>query len=372
MPSILHHRVQELLTPAEITINGDKPYDIRVHDERLYARVLGEGSLGLGEAYMDGWWDCEGLDEFFSRVLAARLDQSASKNWKLLLHAAGARIMNPQTPSRSFRVGQHHYDIGNDLYQTMLGRRLTYTCGYFKDTKDLNAAQEAKLDLVCRKIGLKPGDRVLDIGCGWGSFLKFAAEKYGASGLGITVSKNQIELGRELCKGLPIEIRLQDYREVNEKFDHVISLGMFEHVGYKNYRDYMRVASRCLRDNGLFLLHTIGGNRSVTSTDAWIGKYIFPNSMLPSIAQISRACEGIFTIEDWHNFGAYYDNTLMAWHKNFISGWPKLKEKYGDRFYRMWTYYLLSCVGSFRARRNQLWQIVLSKNGVLGGYASLR
>jgi len=363
---------QQLLDKADIKINGNRPFDIRVHDERLYARVLREGSLGLGEAYMDGWWNCPQLDEFFTHVLRARLDHDVRGNLGLLTRAAWARLTNPQTPSKSFKVGQHHYDIGNDLYQAMLDKRLTYTCGSWKSAVNLDDAQEAKLDLVCRKIGLKRGDRVLDIGCGWGSFLKFAAERYGASGVGITVSKNQVALGRKLCKGLPVEILLQDYREVREKFDHVISLGMFEHVGYQNYRTYMKVAARCLKDNGLFLLHTIGGNQSVRATDDWIGKYIFPNSMLPSLAQISSSIEEIFVMEDWHNFGSYYDKTLMAWHRNFTTNWHLIKNNYDERFFRMWTYYLLSCAGSFRARRNQLWQIVLSKNGVPGGYTSIR
>lgn len=214
---------------------------------------------------------------------------------------------------------------------------------------------------------------MLDIGGGWGSFGKFAAEKYGAQTMAITVSKNQVELGRKLCQGLPVEIRLQDYREVNDgPYDHIVSFGMFEHVGSRNYRTYMEVVRRNLKDGGLFLLHTIGGNRSVRVTDPWISKYIFPNSMLPSIKQIGAAIEGLFVMEDWHNFGAHYDKTLMAWYANFERAWPALKEKHGERFYRMWKFYLLASAGTFRSRRNQLWQIVLSPNGVLGGYKSIR
>lgn len=360
-------QAHKLLEKADININGERPWDIHVHKEGLYKRTFAYGSLGFGEAYMDGWWDCEALDEMIARVIRAGVLDSLF-TWKTLGFAAKARISNLQNKTKAFEIGEKHYDIGNDLYQAMLDSRMTYTCGYWKQATTLDEAQEAKLKLVCEKIGLKPGDRVLDIGCGWGSFAKYAAENYGASVVGITVSNEQAELARELCKGLPIDIRLQDYRDVQEEFDHIVSLGMFEHVGYKNYRTYMEVVHRCLKDSGLFLLHTIGGNKTVRSADAWIGKYIFPNSMLPSIAQIGKSIEKLFVMEDWHNFGADYDTTLIAWMKNVDDHWSDLSKKYSDRFYRMWRFYLLSCAGSFRARKNQLWQIVLSKRGVADGY----
>lgn len=357
---------------ADIEINGERPWDIQVHNGKFYSRVFSRGSLGLGESYMDGWWDCPALDEFFFRILRARLEDRIKDNWRLLSQLALSMLFNHQTKRRAFISGERHYDIGNDLYLNMLDKRLVYTCGYWREAANLDDAQEAKLDLVCRKLGLQPGQRILDIGCGWGSFAKFAAEKYGATVVGKTVSKEQVELGRELCQGWPVEIKLTDYREVKEKFDHIVSLGMFEHVGYKNYRTYMEVAHRCLKDGGLFLLHTIGGNKSVTAIDPWINKYIFPNSMLPSVAQIGKAIEGLFVMEDWHNFSTSYDKTLMAWFKNFDSNWDKLEVKYGEIFYRMWRYYLLACAATFRSRKNQLWQIVLSKNGVPGGYHSIR
>lgn len=372
--------LEDLLRRADIRINGDRPWDIQVTDERVYDRILTGGSLAAGESYMDGAWDAKALDEFFARVLGAHLDQELKKDWKLLTRALGARLFNFQSPSRAFKIGTHHYDKGNDLYEAMLGKTLAYTCGYWTRSTssgqaaadNLDAAQEAKLDLVCKKINLQPGQHVLDIGCGWGSFAKFAAEKYGAVVTGVTVSKEQVELARKRCAGLPVTIKLEDYRKTTGTFDHIISLGMFEHVGYKNYRTYMEVVERCLAKDGLFLLHTIGGNKSVKSTEAWLDKYIFPNSMLPSIAQISRAAEGLFVMEDWHNFGANYDKTLMAWFTNFDAAWDTLKQKYDNRFYRMWKYYLLSCAGAFRVRNIQLWQIVMSKNGVPGGYTPVR
>ena len=367
--------VEGLLGLADVRVNGDRPWDMRVADGRVFGRILREGTLGLGEAYVDGWWDAPKLDEFFHKVIAADLKRKVGLSWPLVKTVIRAAFLNLQSYRRAFEIGERHYDNGNDLYQAMLDKRMTYTCGYWSGKPKagtLDEAQEAKLDLVCRKLGLKAGEHVLDIGCGWGSFAKFAAERYGARVTGITVSREQAELGREMCKGLPVELRLEDYREVRGKFDHVVSLGMFEHVGKKNYRAFMKIVDRCLAEGGLFLLHTIGSKRSVNSTDPWIGKYIFPNGMLPSMKQIAKAAEGLFVMEDWHNFGADYDPTLMAWFRNFEKAWPSLRERHGERFHRMWKYYLLSCAGAFRARHIQLWQMVFSKNGVSGGYVPVR
>lgn len=368
--------IEELLALAGIKINGDKPWDIQIHNDKFYSRVIKENSLGLGESYMDGWWDTPELDQFFDKIFSARLEEKMNFSWSSTAFFLKNFLFNLQTPRRAFTVGKHHYDVGNDLYKAMLDKRLVYTCGYWhspaSEAKTLDQAQEAKLDLVCRKINLKKDETVLDIGCGWGSFAKYAAEKYGAKVTGVTISKKQLELGKQLCEGLPVELRFQDYHELDEKFDKIVSLGMFEHVGVKNFRDYMKTATRCLKDDGLFLLHTIGSNTSVHSTDPWIEKYIFPNGMLPSIAQIGKAIEKIFIMEDWHNFGADYDKTLMAWFENFNNEWPRLKENYSEDFYRMWKYYLLTCAANFRSRQIQLWQIVLSKNGTKGGWKTVR
>ncbi len=365
----LKQSIEEIFSAADISINGTNPFDIRIKDERFYKRVTADGSLGLGESYMEGWWDCESLDDFFCRLMCSDAEDKVKKDWKLLLRA---ELLNLNCRSRAFQIGEKHYDIGNELYQNMLDKSLTYSCGYWKDANNLDEAQEAKLDLICRKLALQPGDRILDIGCGWGSFVKYAAEKYGVRAVGITVSKNQAALAKEMCAGLPVEIRLQDYRELDEKFDHIVSVGMFEHVGYKNYRTFMETADKCLKEDGLFLLHTIGDSRSNVAAEPWTDKYIFPNSLIPSVRQISAAIEKIFVIEDLHNFGAYYDPTLTSWFNNFNRNWNGLKNRYDDRFYRMWKYYLLSSAGTFRARCLQVWQIVLSPKGVPGGYHPIR
>lgn len=362
----------QLLDAAGITINGSHDYDIQIHNENVYSRVLRQGVLGLGESYMDGWWDCPNLDEFFYKIFNADLENQLQSDWSTLIKIASSYVLNAGRKSKAFEVAEKHYDIGNDLYQAMLDKRLTYTCGYWKAAESLDQAQEAKLDLVCKKIGLKKGQTVLDIGSGWGSFIKFAAKNYQVTAMGVTVSNEQKKLADELCKNLPVQTKLQDYRDIHSQFDHVVSLGMFEHVGYKNYRTFMKVAHNALSDDGLFLLHTIGANTSSTKADQWLSKYIFPNGMVPSIKQIGKSVEGLFVMEDWHNFGPDYDKTLMAWHENFEKNWGTLEQRYDERFHRMWRYYLLLSAASFRARKLQLWQIVLSKSGVGSTYKTVR
>ena len=364
--SIYEKELSKLLAGVGVRLNGANSCDIQVHNREFYRRVLAHGSLGLGESYMEGWWDCEDLDGMVYRLLSGSLEEH--QTWDLRLAALRARLFNMQHPSRTFEIGRHHYDLDITLYRSMLGKRLVYSCGYWSETQDLDAAQEAKLELVFRKLGLKPGMRVLDIGCGWGEALKLAAERYGVSGVGITVSEEQVRYADAKYGALPLEFRLIDYRALNGKFDRIFSIGMFEHVGAKNYRAYMQVARRCLADEGLFLLHTIGGNLSVHDTDPWIAKYIFPNSMLPSLKQIGAATEGLFIMEDWHNFSVYYDRTLLAWRHNFEEHWESIRARFDATFHRMWFFYLSASAASFRARKNQLWQVVLSPRGVAGGY----
>jgi cyclopropane-fatty-acyl-phospholipid synthase len=371
MSTKLKAHIENLLGNSDIVVNGTRPWDLKVHDERLYGRVLTHGTLGLGEAYMDGWWDAEQVDVFIHKLLLADFKAHFPVDIGLYGSALKGVLLNLQR-SHVTEVGERHYDIGNDLYEAMLDNRMIYSCGYWKEAETLDAAQQAKLDLICRKAKLEKGMRILDIGSGWGGFLKFAAQNYGVSGAGITISKEQAAYANAHSDGLPIETRLMDYQALDDKFDRVISIGMFEHVGYKNYRIYMEKVRSLLKADGLFVLHTIGGNYSSTHGDPWSEKYIFPNGMLPSAKQITTASEGLFVMEDWHNFGADYDRTLMAWHQKFEAAWPAMKHKYDERFHRMWRYYLLSFAATFRARKVQLWQIVYSPEGVPGGYRSPR
>ncbi len=364
----------ELLQQADVRLNGERAWDIQVRDDAFYRRILTEGSLGFGESYMDGIWDSPRLDELFHHLLQADLDEKF-KGWfklRLVIDLMKHFLFNAQSPRRAFQVGEQHYDIGNDLFETMLDSSMSYSCGYWEQADNLEQAQHHKLELICRKLRLRPGERLLEIGCGWGGLLRHAAKHYGVEAVGITVSQEQRKLAQARCQGLPVTIELTDYREVDGEFDKVVSVGMFEHVGQKNYRTYFETVSRVLKDDGLFLLHTIGNHHTVKTLDPWIEKYIFPNGKLPSARELTRALEGLFLIEDWHNFGRDYDRTLMAWWENFDRAWPRLEHNYNERFYRMWKYYLQSCAGFFRSRQGQLWQLVLNKRSYPGSYRSVR
>jgi len=362
-----HQFAAELLAKADIQIGGSRPWDIRFNAHGVPEAAMTQGNLGFGEAYMNGAWDVDELDQFFCRLLGAKLSKQI-KPAKILPHIIKSKCLNRQTRKRAWAVGEAHYDLGNEFYGAMLDSRMTYTCGYWKDANTLEEAQTAKLDLICQKLNLQPGMRLLDIGCGWGSLMAYAAQNYGVEAVGVTISKEQADWALAQYPHLSLDFRLMDYREVDEKFDRIASVGMFEHVGPKNYRTFMEVAHRCLNPGGLFLLHTIGKNLRKSYPDPWIDKHIFPNGELPSIGQIGDAVDELFVVEDLHSFGADYDKTLMAWHENFEKAWPRFQDELGERFYRMWRYYLLSCAGAFRARDLQLWQWVLAKDGVPGGY----
>ena len=358
----------DLLSQADIKINGARPWDIQVHHADFFKRVFQQGSLGLGESYMEGWWDCERLDILFCKILKAKLDKQVPGNLRDILRVVSARLFNLQSRSRSWIVGKEHYDIGNDLFALMLDPHMQYSCGYWRDAQTLDEAQNAKLKMICEKLQLKPGMRLLDIGCGWGGLAAYAARNYGVSVDGVTISREQQKLAQHRCEGLDVNILLQDYRDLNTGYDRIMSVGMFEHVGPKNYATYFSVVDRCLKPDGLFLLHTIGSNQTGLSVDPWINKYIFPNGCLPSIRQIASVSESRLIMEDWHNFGSDYDKTLMAWHQRFNQAWPGLSSNYTPRFRRMFNYYLCACAGAFRARDIELWQVLFSRGAEGGMY----
>jgi cyclopropane-fatty-acyl-phospholipid synthase len=361
--SLAQATVQDLFASADIRLDGRRPWDIRVHDARFFRAVLAGGTLGFGESYMDGWWDCEALDEMCCRAIRARLEERVPVNLHTALAFASSFLLNLQTRRRARLVGRRHYDVGNDFFECMLDPSMQYSCAWFRDTNDLAQAQREKMDLICRKLGLEKGMSLLDIGCGWGGLARHASEHYGCRVVGITISEEQRRYGAELSRGLPVEIRLQDYREISEQFDRVVSVGMLEHVGPKNYRKYMRKVFETLRPGGVFVCQSIAANFSSHYPDPWVARYIFPNSMIPSAAQVSKATEKLLVLEDVQNLGGDYEKTLKAWESNFRRSWHRFASRYGETFYRMWRFYLLGCAGAFRARGLQLFQFVFSKGG---------
>jgi cyclopropane-fatty-acyl-phospholipid synthase len=371
MSKFSHELATRLLNQCGVTIGGIEPFSIHVKDERLWDRVIAQRQLGFGEAYMDGWWDCEQMDEMLTRVIAADVLREITPTLKNAFIGASAWMVNHQTKTRAAKNAQHHYDIGNDLYQRMLDKRMVYSCGYWAEADNLDAAQEAKLDLICRKLGLAPGMRLLDIGCGWGGLLHFAATNYGVSGVGISPAANQVSFAKERCKDLPIEIQQMDYRDVTGEFDRIVSVGMMEHVGPKNLKEFFATCDRLLGSHGMMLHHTIGGLVSKNHSDPFFDRYIFPGGVLPSLAQFNRAAEPNWVIEDVHNFGPDYDRTLMAWYSNIEAQWNEIPQ-YDERFRRMWRFYILGSAAGFRSRSLQLWQVVMRRKGVAPRYFPVR
>ncbi len=351
---------RELLARAGIEPGGPEPWDIQIHDERVWERVLAERELGLGEAYQDRWWDAERVDEFLERVIAADLAAHVRSHPSLLAASAQARLVNRQSRRRAPRNARAHYDIGNDLYERMLDPRMIYSCAYWRDAEDLATAQEAKLELICRKLRLEPGMRLLDIGCGWGGLAEYAAAKHGVSVTGVSPAIEQVRIAEQRCLGLPVEIRLADYRELTGSFDRIVSVGMMEHVGPKNLHRFFATCDRLLAPDGMMLHHTIGSNETKHRSDPWFDRHIFPGGVLPSLEQIGRAARQHWVVEDLHNFGPDYDRTLLAWHANIETAWDELPD-YDERFRRTWRYYLLGSAASFRVRTIQLWQIVFTR-----------
>lgn len=361
---------ENLFSLAGVRVNGSQPFDIQIHDERFFKRFLKDGRLGLGESYVDGWWDSEDIDEFTYRLIQSEVlfRKHMARPGEFLTYLS-TKFLPYGSEFRSHNIGKAHYDLDNELFSQMLDKRMIYSCAYWSSTaQTLDDAQEAKLDLICRKLKLSPGLTVLDVGSGWGGLAKFAAENYQVKVTGITVSKEQLILAREKCKGLPVSFELLDYRQISGKFDRIVSVGMLEHVGRQYYPTFMIKMRSCLKEDGIFLLHTIGSNHSQFS-NPWLVKYIFPGGYIPSLKQIGEALERRFVVEDLHNIGPHYYQTLRAWYDNFEMNWKHLQARYDERFFRIWKYYLLATAPGFKARYGQVWQFILSPNGIPGGYS---
>lgn len=370
----MQRRMEHILNPIGFTVNDNQLYSIQVHDPKFYTKIFTQGSIGAGEAYMDGLWDCEQLEELFFRICRHNLYEQFYSPWQFFLKNLENTLINQQSRRKAETVAKRHYNLGNALYERMLGKSMAYTCGYWKEANNLDDAEFAKYDLVCKKLLLNSNDTVLELGCGWGGLAKYMAEKYGCKVVAIDIAKEPAIYAKTFCKDLPVEIYQCDYRDIEtynpkeKQFTKIVSVGVLEHIGFQNYPQLMQIMRRFLKEDGIALLHSIGGNASRKFCDPWIDKYIFPHGMLPSLKQLGSAYENAFIVEDYHNFGIFYHKTLLAWHANLNHAWDELKHHYDERFHRMMNYYLLTCAGAFRARDMQLWQFVLTPKGMLQYY----
>ncbi len=372
-------RVRDTLAGAGIHVDGTRSFDMQVNDRRAFRHILLGRSLGLGEAYMDGWWDCHDLVQFFVRLFETYPGIRFGGVRGAILRAAMG-VANLQSVPLARRVAERHYDLGNDFYEAMLGPTMAYTCAYWRGQTTLDGAQANKFWLICRKLGLGLGEetRILDLGCGWGGFAQFAAKHCGADVTAVNISKEQLAYARERSQGLPIDYVDSDWRYVDTlrdtrgPFDHAVSVGMLEHVGPRNFPAFFAAVKSVLKPGGIFLLHSIIGRGLV---DPWMEKYIFPGGVAPSVEQVLSAARGHFAVEDVHNFAPDYARTLRAWRSNFARAWPRFERTgiYDARFYRMWEYYLSVCEAAFTARqRTQLYQFVLSTGRKPGTYRPIR
>jgi len=358
----------QLLASADIHLNGNRAWDIHINHPHLLTRLLKQGGVALGDSYMDGWWECQAIDQMLERAMRARLHeklQTPRAWWESL--RGRMRHSDSEGPSRI--VGRMHYQVGNPVYQAMFDTHMTHSCAYWVEgAQTLEEAQLAKLEMICRKLQLKPGMRILDIGCGWGSFMRYAAEHYGVTVIGLTTSEGQLKLGQELAGSLPVQFEMTDYLQFNpdskSRFDRIVSIGLFDQLGAHNFSAFFQTAKRSLKDDGWMLLQTQGKTQRSGLLDAWDDKHIHPTGYIPRLDEVTQASEAHFVVEDVHNFGADHDRTLQQWHQRFEMAWPQLRLSHDERFYRMWRFHLLSSAASFRTRHKQMWQLVLSPKGL--------
>ncbi len=363
--------VRSRLEPAGIRFNESGELNIQVNNAQFYRRAALLGSLGFGESYADGQWECDHLDKVIARILLYSVNRSGLAHIGIQLRSM---LFNRQSVLRSKRVARQHYDVDTTIFELMLDPYLQYTCGYFANTDNLDQAQIDKMAMIIQKLCLKPGDSLLDIGCGWGGFARFAAENFGIKVSGLSISQSQLAYARTLCKGFDCEFKYGDYRHLHEiypqKFNAISIIGVTEHIGYKNFKNLYKVMRSRLQEGGLALQHSITRMKSTVHVEPFIDRYIFPGGMVPSVEQLAHSMAGEFVLEDVHNFGADYDQTLMAWDQNMKLAQAKIEAMpgFGQRFYRIWSYYLQSCAALFRVRQAQVMQYVLSPQGVPGGY----
>lgn len=349
-----------LLREANIEPNGASPWDPQIKDERFYRTVLLRGSVGLGDAYLNGWWECADISGFILRIIKSGIHLRVPRV-DIFLRRLRFGLIDAQNRIRSKRVAELHYDEDPYIFEVMLGSTNSYTCARWKGVITLDAAQQQKMDLLCKKAGLSSGMTVLDIGSGWGGFLAYAAERYQVRGIGLTISKTQLDYARKRYGNLPVEFRLQDYRDFVGGVDAVVSICVIEHVGSDHYREYFqKVRETLTREDGFFAMQCILACDTQARMDPWTEKHIFPNGILPTLERIENAVEGILHIVDREFFRDDYVRTFSAWYENLVRNKNAIIARCGVRYFRKYEYYLCLYIAGFGSGRIDVGQFVLS------------
>lgn len=357
----------QIINNKTSTISTNNNPDIIVNNNNFYTKLLKHGEIGLGESYVDKDWDSNNLEETLYNLIInqKKIENAIIKNSPNLIIKKLLDI-----PSDIFSTDntkndiKFHYDIGNKLYENMLGKSMLYSCAYFyKQGLSLDEAQYAKLDLIAKKLNLKEGMRVLDIGCGFGTAAIYLSKKFNVNILGISLSKEQINYFNSIYTGTQVQVIYKDYRELtrehNNSYDCIYSIGMFEHIGINNHIDYYNKCFKLLKTNGTMLIHTIVSNKRLYSHNSWITKYIFPGAELPHISDFTKKYTDNWLLQDLQCIGKSYSKTLLAWKKNINDS--SVFNNYDDKFKRTWNYYLLLCSAAFRAREITVFQLVYFK-----------
>ena len=352
----------------------ENPITIKLFDKNLNYKLLLNPDLYFGEAYTNGSLKIENgtLTEFLEITLRNVGRNDINIYGKILNKIKGTyrHLTNFNKGIKSKKNVSHHYDISEKLYDLFLDSNRQYSCAYFKNENDtLEEAQSNKIDHIIKKLNIKPNQKVLDIGSGWGTLAINIAQKTKASVTGITLSENQLEYSKNKAKELnlenQIEFKLIDYREINEKFDRIVSVGMFEHVGRKFYKSYFNTVSKLLKDKGVCLIHTIGSSNPPRDPQPWITKYIFPGGYTPSLSEIARPIEDSgLIISDLEVLRMHYAHTLRHWKERFLSKKEIVLEMFDERFYRMWEFYLASCEMAFKWGDQVVFQLQLTKDNI--------
>jgi cyclopropane-fatty-acyl-phospholipid synthase len=348
---------------------------LNVSDDSVWYDIITKANLGIAEGYMHGKIDVDPLPLFLSLLNDTSIGTRRKEKFDVLGMVIGAIeaptqmmgwLFNLQTKELSSRVTKQHYDAGNDLYEVMLGPSMSYTCAYWKDAENLDQAQEAKFNLIMRKLELQPGMKVADLGMGWGTAAAYMHKHGKVNVTGVSLSEKQVEWAQNNLVKDGLRFIWSDYREHCEDpdivgtYDRIYSIGMFEHIGPKNYEPFFKCIKALLKPDGLAVVHTIGEPDFVAASDQFLEKYIFPGAVIPTLPMATKAFEHHFILEDFQNFGHDYSKTLAAWHVNSLKFFRENPNAYSPEFQRMWEYYLKMCEALFELRINQLWHFVLS------------